>query len=180
MVDSIPVPGSYHDGSEVKDVHNNTNYTLKAQGNFWDSQNIEGSIDASNAQGSANSDAGPGGALGKFARQQASTEEAKTSSPILESYGLAQNFPNPFNPSTVIRFRLPTASKVTLTIYDILGRQIRSLTSGTPYAQGIHTLAWDGSDDSGRTVASGVYVYRIDATGPSSQFSDSRKLVFIQ
>ncbi len=74
---------------------------------------------------------------------------------------LAQNYPNPFNPSTNIRFELPAASAVTLTIFDIRGEEIRKLISLEARAAGVHSVFWDGRDQAGSPAASGVYFYRI-------------------
>jgi len=73
-----------------------------------------------------------------------------------------QNAPNPFNPSTTIRFALPEAGHVTLAVYDINGRLVRTLV-GQPLGAGSHAVVWDGKDAMGRAVASGVYVYRLTA-----------------
>jgi len=72
------------------------------------------------------------------------------------------NAPNPFNPSTTIRFTLPEAGHVTLAVYDVNGRLVRTLVGG-PLAAGCHSVVWDGKDAMGRAVASGVYVYRLTA-----------------
>jgi len=75
-------------------------------------------------------------------------------------YQLMQNYPNPFNPETAIRFVVPQASHVNVTIYNLRGETIRQLVSKN-YAAGAHVLSWDGRDDSGRQAASGVYLYQI-------------------
>ncbi len=77
-----------------------------------------------------------------------------------ESSALSQNVPNPFNPSTTIRFALPQAGPVSLTIYDVNGRRVRTLVDGRAEA-GPHSLVWDGRDALAREVASGVYLYRL-------------------
>ncbi len=172
---------NFYDGNEVPDVFNSTAFTLKARGNYWNAQSIEGSVDSSNPQTSHNSNAGPGGSLGKLAQREFE-EDTRMASTVPEDFGLAQNFPNPFNPSTVISFGLPEAANVMLTIYDILGRRVQTLVSNTSYSAGIHKLSWDGRDDAGKSLASGLYVYRLKAKTQSSQkiFSESRKMVFIQ
>jgi flagellar hook assembly protein FlgD len=78
------------------------------------------------------------------------------------SFDLRQNTPNPFNPSTTIAFSLPESAPVTLAIYDVNGRMVRTLVSGER-AAGMHEVVWNGMDDNGRAVASGVYVYRLAA-----------------
>ncbi len=70
--------------------------------------------------------------------------------------------PNPFNPSTTISFSLPSASKMNLAVYDITGRKVRTLMSNHLSA-GNHSAVWDGRDNAGRTVSSGVYIARLEA-----------------
>jgi hypothetical protein len=74
---------------------------------------------------------------------------------------LAQNYPNPFNPTTNIRFELPQPSAVTLTLFDITGRQIRALVTAEDLGAGVHAIVWDGRDDNGTFAATGIYLYRI-------------------
>ena len=73
---------------------------------------------------------------------------------------LTQNAPNPFNPSTTIRFALPEEGHVQIGIYDLTGRYVRTLIDRTVSA-GNHAVRWDGRDSTGRTAASGVYIYRL-------------------
>lgn len=75
---------------------------------------------------------------------------------------LGQNYPNPFNPSTTIRFSLPRAGDTRLQVYDTRGRLVRALIDG-PRPAGTQSVVWDGRDDGGRGVASGVYLYRLIA-----------------
>jgi len=84
---------------------------------------------------------------------------------IPSDFTLEQNYPNPFNPATAIRFQLSAAGNVSLKIYDVLGRQVATLVSGTRTA-GSHVVQWDGRDDRGQAVSSGVYLYQL-ATGAS-------------
>jgi hypothetical protein len=77
-------------------------------------------------------------------------------------YNLSYNYPNPFNPTTNIQFSLPMRSDVELTVYNILGAEVTRLTEGT-LAAGTYTVQWDGRDHNGRAVASGVYLYRLEA-----------------
>ncbi|NIR52987.1 choice-of-anchor D domain-containing protein [candidate division KSB1 bacterium] len=101
--------------------------------------------------------------------------EASPTASIPEGYDLAQNYPNPFNPETVIEFRLPEASKVTLKIYTVLGQEVRTLVDDER-ASGIYRIRWDGTDDFGQGLASGVYLYRIQA----GQFVQSRRLTLVK
>ncbi len=77
---------------------------------------------------------------------------------------LAQNAPNPFNSDTVIRFALPRPSQVELAIYNLLGQPVAVLVQG-PAAAGAFAVRWDGRDQTGREVTSGVYFYRLRAGG---------------
>jgi hypothetical protein len=76
-------------------------------------------------------------------------------------YSLAQNYPNPFNAGTVITFALPQRSVVTLTVYNVLGQKVRTLADRS-YSAGEQSVAWDGRDDRGTEVSSGVYFYRLN------------------
>jgi len=77
--------------------------------------------------------------------------------------------PNPFNPSTSIAFDLPNAAPVTLTIYDASGRLVRKLLNSGPGLAGRNEAVWNGRDDSGRQVSSGVYLYRLETPNHSGQ-----------
>ena len=82
-------------------------------------------------------------------------------------FQLWQNYPNPFNPSTTIRYALPIAADVQLTIYDVSGKSIRTAVSRQQSA-GSHQHVWDGKNDQGQPVASGVYFYQLQADGISA------------
>ncbi len=75
-------------------------------------------------------------------------------------FHLAQNAPNPFNPTTSIPYAVPSGGRATLSIYDVNGRLVRTLVD-EHVSTGAHTALWDGTDDIGRDVGSGVYVYRL-------------------
>ena len=77
-----------------------------------------------------------------------------------ERFGLDQNFPNPFNSGTVIRFALPTSDQVEIALYNLAGQKVLSLVEGSRQA-GSYTLFWDGLDAGGQTMASGIYMYRM-------------------
>lgn len=77
-------------------------------------------------------------------------------------FALEQNFPNPFNPQTVIRFQVPEESQVTLSIYDISGNLIKKFIDGV-LAPGFHAVQWDGTNDAGEYVSNGLYFYRMQA-----------------
>jgi FG-GAP-like repeat/FlgD Ig-like domain len=78
-----------------------------------------------------------------------------------DDYHLEQNYPNPFNPSTTITFSLPLNKRISLSIYNLNGQEIKRLIDDEDYNQGTHSVQWDATDDQGKPVASGVYVYRL-------------------
>jgi hypothetical protein len=81
--------------------------------------------------------------------------------PILpESFTLSQNYPNPFNPATTISFSLKSTQNVNLTVFNVLGQSVRTLANGE-YTIGAHDVIWDGSDEAGESVSSGIYFYRL-------------------
>ncbi len=82
------------------------------------------------------------------------------------AFELYQNFPNPFNPATTIMFDMPRTEKVTLTIYNILGQEICTPYNSMAQA-GRHTVVWNGLDNSGQPVASGLYLYRLTSESSS-------------
>ena len=92
-----------------------------------------------------------------------------------ERFALLQNYPNPGNPSTVISYTLAENSKVNLTIYNTLGQAVRTLVDGHQTAN-IYKVVWDGRDDSGKEVASGVYFYRLVA----GKFSATKRLIVLK
>jgi hypothetical protein len=89
---------------------------------------------------------------------------------------LHQNFPNPFNPTTSIRYDLDEPSTVTLRIFDAAGRVVRTLRNGVFEAAGPHEAVWNGRDDTGRAVSSGVYFYKLD-TGSARE---TRRMTFLK
>ncbi len=78
-----------------------------------------------------------------------------------KDFKLEQNYPNPFNPSTIIRFSLPVDKNISLTIYDILGRKIKTLIDNQEYHKGTYEARWDGTNNFGSKVASGIYIYTL-------------------
>jgi len=90
-------------------------------------------------------------------------------------YALHQNFPNPFNPSTIIKYDLKAKTDVKLTIYNVLGQKVRTLVN-TNQAAGFKNIVWNGLNDVGEQVSTGIYIYRIEADG----FVKSRKMVFMK
>ena len=98
--------------------------------------------------------------------------EVSEGNAVPSGYTLSQNYPNPFNPETTIRYELPEAGTVRLSLYTVSGQLVRTLVDGKRSA-GTYSVSWDGRDDAGRDVASGVYLSRMVV----GQFSAVRKLV---
>lgn len=92
-----------------------------------------------------------------------------------KEFGLEQNFPNPFNPSTSIHFALAKEVKTRLEVYNVLGQRVRTLVHGVMPA-GLHTVNWDGKNDAGEQVGSGVYVYRLQ----SADFVRTRRMLMVK
>ena len=90
-------------------------------------------------------------------------------------FWLAQNYPNPFNPVTEISFNLPRAMQVDLQVFNIYGQQVASALHAK-LQMGVHTVTWDGTDQVGTAVASGVYFYRLNADG----FSSTKKMLLLR
>jgi subtilisin family serine protease len=97
-------------------------------------------------------------------------------STVPETFSLRQNFPNPFNPSTTIRFDLPQAATVTLVVYNMLGQNITTLLAEQPMFAGQHNVVWNGEDRSGKSAASGVYFYNLRTAGTS----ETKKMLLLR
>jgi hypothetical protein len=98
-----------------------------------------------------------------------------------EYFQIYQNYPNPFNPSTTIAYSLPERSSVVVTIYDIQGRQIKSYTFSAQSA-GYQRVVWNGTNDWGNSISSGVYVYRVRASSldEGKTFNRSAKMLLLK
>jgi len=90
-------------------------------------------------------------------------------------FALLPNYPNPFNPATTIRYRIASREHVELVVYDVTGAVVRTLVDETKPG-GSYALDWDGRNDRGVAVSSGVYFYRINA----GTFSDVRKMTLLK
>ncbi|MCK4312933.1 MAG: T9SS type A sorting domain-containing protein, partial [Candidatus Cloacimonetes bacterium] len=85
------------------------------------------------------------------------------------------NYPNPFNPSTTISFSIPEESKVEIIVYNIKGQKVKIVAKNV-FEKGYHTLTWQGDDESGKTVGSGVYFYKLKA----GKFTETKKMILIK
>ena len=90
-------------------------------------------------------------------------------------FALSQNYPNPFNASTVIRYQLASDEHVTLKVYNILGQEVRTLVDA-PHEVGYYIVKWDGTDEKGQPVSSGVYIYSIKV----GRFGDTKSMVLLK
>ena len=89
---------------------------------------------------------------------------------------LEPNFPNPFNPQTTIAFTLPTSAPVSLRVFDLSGQLVRELIAGETRDAGRHEVVWFGRDDQGRALASGTYLYRLQA----GEYAETRRAVLLK
>ena len=100
--------------------------------------------------------------------------------PVAKEFALMQNYPNPFNPTTTISYSLPEAARVNLSIYNVLGQRVAELTNETQRA-GFYNVTWDGRNETGSQVATGVYFYRLEATpNGGAQFVTLKKALLLK
>lgn len=99
----------------------------------------------------------------------------QSQNPIPTDYALEQNYPNPFNPATVIAFSLKEQGEIALDVFDILGRRVVTLGSGS-WEAGNHQVVWDGRSEDGSQVASGMYFYRLQTL----RFTQTRKMLLLK
>jgi hypothetical protein len=92
-----------------------------------------------------------------------------------DNYALHQNYPNPFNPSTTIKYEIPDQGFVSLSVYNLLGQKIRNLV-GEVEPAGVHSVEWDGTDELGSPVPSGIYFYRMTTAG----LSDIKRMILMK
>lgn len=90
-------------------------------------------------------------------------------------FELLQNYPNPFNPTTTIQYNLPENTEVTIRIFNAAGQVIRTLSQGEQQP-GVYKLDWDGKNDQGNWVASGIYYYQIQA----ADFKGTKKMLLVK
>ena len=91
------------------------------------------------------------------------------------NYFLDQNFPNPFNPITTLRYKLPEDSFVDVTVYDMLGNVVNNLVN-TKQSSGYKSIQWNSTSNQGEPVSAGVYLYKIQA----GDFVDTKKMILLK
>ena len=99
----------------------------------------------------------------------------KANNTTVTSFNLEQNYPNPFNPSTNIRFQVPKSSFVSLKVYDLLGREVKTLVS-RELTNGVYNITWDGDNKFGEKVSSGMYFYRLD----TGSYKSTKKMILLK
>ena len=92
-----------------------------------------------------------------------------------DEFALHQNYPNPFNPVTTLRYDLPENAMINITIYDMLGRQVKTLINQTQDA-GYRSVIWDSTNDYGKPVSAGIYLYQIQA----GEYMQTKKMVLLK
>ena len=115
-----------------------------------------------------------------YAETGVTSVEGRDDKSIPKEFILSQNYPNPFNPSTSIEFSVPVNSNVRLTIYNLLGQEVSTLVSEELNA-GNYSVIWNGTDKNGFQVSSGVYLYKMKASGTNGgEFQEIRKMILLK
>ncbi|MGA7719784.1 MAG: T9SS type A sorting domain-containing protein [Ignavibacteriaceae bacterium] len=112
--------------------------------------------------------------VGKFSVKMLTAVDNKNSV-IPKQFAVSQNYPNPFNPSTVINYALPKSSNVIIKIYNILGQEVKTLINSESQA-GYYAVQWNGDNNFGHSVSSGVYIYRVEA----GQYIKTMKMMLLK
>jgi flagellar hook assembly protein FlgD len=92
-----------------------------------------------------------------------------------EKFTIHQNYPNPFNPVTTLRYELPEQTHVNIMIYDMLGRKVKTLINQTQDA-GYRSVIWEATNDYGKPVSAGIYLYQIQA----GEYNSTQKMVLLK
>jgi hypothetical protein len=100
---------------------------------------------------------------------------SRSADPTLPTFQLSQNYPNPFNGQTLISFELRTGANVQLIVYNVMGQSVRQLTQGFHYP-GWYTATWDGTNEAGEKVGSGIYLYRLNV----GQEASTKRLLLLK
>jgi hypothetical protein len=103
------------------------------------------------------------------------TDADPDGNPLPKWFALRQNYPNPFNPTTTIEYTIPRSQYVRLAVYNILGQEVGVLVDGRESA-GSHTVQWNGQDERGQTMASGIYFYRL----ATPNLTETKKMLLLK
>lgn len=167
---SDPGNNTIHSSTSFHVANWTTALTLKAEGNFWNNTYSPCFPHASKISGSVDYDP----SLCSDPQAYVISLTPKDDLPI--SFGLSQNYPNPFNPVTVIQYQVPSpGSQVTITLYNVIGQLVIELVHEVK-AAGYYDVTWNGTDEHGASVASGVYLLRMRGR----DFEETRKIVFMK
>lgn len=104
---------------------------------------------------------------------EVTTEKSKS---IPSNFNLEQNVPNPFNPTTTIKYQIPKTTQITLKIYNILGQEVKTLINKN-MSPGNYEVQWDGTNNLGQKVSSGIYIYRMET---NSEYVKTRKMLYLK
>lgn len=119
----------------------------------------------------------------EYAAQITMVEEATTgvviNTAMPQQFSLEQNYPNPFNPTTEIHFTLAEQAHIRLQVYNLLGQVVRTLYEGV-YSAGAYQTGWDGFDNNGQRMASGIYLYRLQAISGDRSFDQTRRMIMMK
>ncbi len=96
-----------------------------------------------------------------------------------QRFDLQQNYPNPFNPSTTIKFAVEKTAFADVAVYNVIGQKVKTLAAEV-LTPGFYTTTWNGTDDNGQSVTTGVYFVRMAATGDNADFTALRKLLLLK
>ncbi|MCG3119725.1 MAG: hypothetical protein ALAOOOJD_02236 [bacterium] len=118
---------------------------------------------------------GNGRSVGNVELTLGTTSVKETAAEVPTKFELEQNFPNPFNPETSIKYHLPARTNVTLRVYNALGQEVRTLISALQEA-GVYAATWDGKDNNGRQLSTGLYLFRLEA----GDFVMTRKMAMVK
>ncbi len=158
------------------EVDSATIYNLDPQ--FVDPENMDYTLPETSPMYGMAHDSTALGDLNWATNEPVSVEDEKM---IPTVFSIDQNYPNPFNPATSIRFGLPVSATVTLQIFDILGRLVTTIYDGVEMNAGYHKVQWNGQNNYGSKVATGIYFYRINSVGVDSKnFVNTKKMILMK
>ena len=158
---AMALPSGRRTVARLGNVNHNTSWTLQVPIGvyYWSVQAVDPSFIGS-----------------PFATEQAVADPTDVPDFVPTRFALHAAVPNPFNPQTTIGYDLPRETRLTLVIYDLTGRRVRTLLAGAVEPAGRHDVVWNGLDDGGRQVPSGVYCCRIEA----GSFGATRRLTLLK
>ena len=114
-------------------------------------------------------------AVDEFSLVQVGGSAVTSDAAQLTDFSLSPNFPNPFNPTTSIRFSIPIQSTVRLTVLDVKGKTVNVLLDGS-LSKGAYSMSWDGQDQEGQALPSGIYLYRLE----TGNFAETRRMILMK